>query len=166
MRGQLLLISLLTLSIMTPAQSQPIAASTSSMKILSFRLRPGQDLKEELDKLVQQQHIEAGAVLTCVGSLTDLTLRLANQDGPSRWQGHFEIVSLVGTLSTNGSHVHLSVSDSTGRTLGGHLLAGCKIYTTAEIVVGILPDVVYVREPDPTFGYKELVVKKKASKNK
>ncbi len=134
------------------------------MKTVSFRLRPGQDLKEELDKLVQQQRIEAGAVLTCVGSLTDLTLRLANQDGPSRWQGHFEIVSLVGTLSTSGSHIHLSVSDSTGRTLGGHLLAGCKIYTTAEIVVGILPDVVFTREPDPTFGYKELVVRKKKKK--
>lgn len=83
MRGQLLLISLLTLSIMTPAQSQSPATSAlesrtsesripdsriSTMKTLSFRLRPGQDLKEELDKLVQQQHIEAGAVLTCVGS--------------------------------------------------------------------------------------------------
>lgn len=164
MQGLLLFISLLTLSIMTAAQPQPTLAENSTMKTVSFRLRPGQDLKEELDKLVQQQRIEAGAVLTCVGSLTDLTLRLANQDGPSRWQGHFEIVSLVGTLSTSGSHIHLSVSDSTGRTLGGHLLAGCKIYTTAEIVVGILPDVVFTREPDPTFGYKELVVRKKKKK--
>ena len=165
MHGLLLLTSLLTLSIMTSAQPQPLPVENSAMKTLSFRLRPGQDLKDELDKLVWQQGIEAGAVLTCVGSLTDLTLRLANQDGPTRWQGHFEIVSLVGTLSTNGSHIHLSVSDSTGRTLGGHLLAGCKIYTTAEIVVGMLSDVVYTREPDPTFGYKELVVRKKKKKS-
>ncbi len=174
MHGLLLFITLLTLSIMAPASAQRIpdstsenqtpALSASAMKTLSFRLRPGQDLKEELDKLVQQQRIEAGAILTCVGSLTDLTLRLANQDGPSRWQGHFEIVSLVGTLSTNGSHIHLSVSDSTGRTLGGHLLTGCKIYTTAELVVGVLSDVVYTREPDPAFGYKELVVRRKSTK--
>lgn len=134
------------------------------MQTYSFRLRPGQDLKQELEAVVRQQRIEAGAILTCVGSLTDVTLRLANQEGPSVWRGHFEIVSLVGTLSTNGSHIHLSVSDSTGRTLGGHLLDGCKIYTTAEMVIGVMPDITYVREPDPTFGYRELVVRKKQKK--
>ncbi|KAB7730293.1 DUF296 domain-containing protein [Rudanella paleaurantiibacter] len=166
MRALLLLITLLSLPIMAHSQSSSVPVMASGMKTLSFRLRPGQDLKEELDKLVQQEGIEAGAVLTCVGSLTDLTLRLANQEGPSRWQGHFEIVSLVGTLSTGGSHLHLSVSDSTGRTLGGHLLPGCKIYTTAETVVGVLTDVAYTREPDPTFGYRELVVRKKAKPRK
>ncbi|CCH02118.1 hypothetical protein FAES_4118 [Fibrella aestuarina BUZ 2] len=146
------------------AQSTPKLATpmTSSMTTLSIRLRPGQDLKTELDKLVAQHRIEAGLVLTCVGSLTDVSLRLANQEGATAYHGHFEIVSLVGTLSTNGSHLHLAVSDSTGRTTGGHLMAGNIIYTTAEIVLGILPGVRYVREPDPTFGYRELVVKKKS----
>ncbi|GAB3893357.1 DNA-binding protein [Spirosoma agri] len=130
----------------------------------SFRLRPGQDLKKELDALVQRERIGAGALLTCVGSLTDVTLRLANQEGPTVWKGHFEIVSLVGTLSLNGSHIHMSVSDSTGRTLGGHLLEGCKIYTTAELVIGVMADLDYVRETDPAFGYKELVVKKRRKK--
>lgn len=164
MHVRLLLTILLVLSNMFSAQSQPPAVVHSGLKTVSFRLRPGQDLKEELDRVVQQGHIGAGAILTCVGSLTDLTLRLANQEGPSHWRGHFEIVSLMGTLSTNGSHIHLSASDSTGRTLGGHLLAGCRIYTTAEIVTGVLPDVVYTREPDPTYGYKELVVRKKKAK--
>ena len=97
-------------------------------------------------------------MLTCVGSLTMTTLRLANQEAASVYRGHFEIVSLVGTLSVNGSHLHLAVSDSTGRTIGGHLLDGCRVYTTAEIVLGELPEVEYRRETDPTFGYKELVV--------
>ncbi len=134
------------------------------MEAYSFRLIPGQDLKQELDNLISRQRIAAGAILTCVGSLTDVVLRLANQEGGTSYKGHFEIVSLVGTLSTNGSHIHLSVSDSTGRTLGGHLLEGCKIYTTAELVIGVFPDIIYTREPDPTFGYKELVVKKKQRK--
>lgn len=136
----------------------------SRMDTYTFRLRPGQDLKQQIDLFVREQRIEAGAVLTCVGSLTDLTLRLANQEKTTHWQGHFEIVSLVGTLSVNGSHLHLSASDSTGRTIGGHLMDGCKIYTTAEMVVGVLPDVVYTREPDPAFGYKELTVKRKRRK--
>jgi uncharacterized protein len=147
---------------MENAAAQPaVSAQSSSLTTLSFRLKPGQDLKLTLDELVKKHHIQAGTLLTCVGSLTDVALRLANQNEATLYRGHFEIVSLVGTLSTNGSHVHLSVSDSTGRTLGGHLMGGCKIYTTAEMVVGVLPDVVFTREPDPTFGYRELVVRKK-----
>lgn len=132
------------------------------MQTYTIRLRPGQDLKAELDAFVVAHRIEAGALLTCVGSLTDLSLRLANQDDPTNWQGHFEIVSLVGTLSTNGSHLHLSAADSTGRMLGGHLMAGCRIYTTAEVLIGVMPDLVYTREPDPMYGYRELVIRKKS----
>lgn len=144
-----------------PTSPVPIKGA---MQTYSFRLRPGQDLKHELHALVKQQRIEAGVIITCVGSLTDLTLRLANQEGPSHWRGHFEIVSLVGTLSTSGSHLHLSASDSTGRTLGGHLLNGCIVYTTAEIVIGVMSDLTYTREPDSVFGYRELVVRRKSKK--
>ncbi len=147
------------------AQARPnVPDGISSLKTISVRLLPGQDLKTELDRLVQAYQIQAGVLLTGVGSLTDVSLRLANQDGATVHRGHFEIVSLVGTLSVNGSHLHLAVSDSTGRTTGGHLMPGNLIYTTAELVIGILPDVVYTREPDPTFGYRELVIRQKKRK--
>ena len=134
------------------------AASTSTLKTYALRLRPGDDLRQALTAFAQAHHIRAGAMVTCVGSLTVATLRLANQEGPSVYRGHFEIVSLVGTLSVNGSHLHLAVSDSTGRTIGGHLLDGCRVYTTAEIVLSELAGLEFRREPDPTFGYQELVV--------
>ena len=131
---------------------------SSSVNTFALRLRPGEDLRQQLNAFVQAHHIRAGAVLTCVGSLTVAALRLANQDGPTEYRGHFEIVSLVGTLSVNGSHLHLAVADSTGRTIGGHLLDGCKVYTTAEIVLAELPALDFRREVDPTFGYRELEV--------
>jgi len=168
MRLFLLLLTCQCFVTMLNAQPQPssnhLPAITSTMQTYSVRLKPGQDLKKALEMIVQQERISAGALLTCVGSLTDVTLRLANQEAPSVWKGHFEIVSLVGILSVNGSHLHLSVSDSTGRTIGGHLLDGCTIYTTAELVIGVMPELIYAREPDPTFGYKELVVRKKQKK--
>ena len=146
----------------TSAQPRPnVPTGLSGLKTISVRLQPGQDLKTELENLVQTHQIQAGVVLTCVGSLTDVALRLANQDGATTYRGHFEIVSLVGTLSVSGNHVHLAVSDSTGRTTGGHLMPGNLIYTTAELVIGLLPDVVYTRETDPTFGYRELVIRQK-----
>lgn len=142
-----------------PIASAVSAAPASALKVHALRLRPGDDLRQQLTAFVQAQHILAGTLLTCVGSLTVATLRLANQDGPTVYQGHFEILSLVGTLSTNGSHLHLAIADSTGRTLGGHLLDGCRVYTTAEIVLGELPALEFRRETDPTFGYQELAVR-------
>ena len=152
-------LSLLATSVLAQTPAPVPAALHSTLKTYALRLRPGDDLRQQLTAFAQQNHILAGTLITCVGSLTVATLRLANQEGPSVYKGHFEIVSLVGTLSSNGSHLHLAVSDSTGRTIGGHLLDGCKVYTTAEIVLGELPQLEFRREKDDTFGYQELVVR-------
>ncbi|WP_259404427.1 PPC domain-containing DNA-binding protein [Hymenobacter sp. HSC-4F20] len=141
-----------------PASSVPSPAVSSTLRAYALRLKPGQDLRRELEAFAQAHHLRAAAVLTCVGSLTTTSLRLANQEGGTQYHGHFEIVSLVGTLSVNGSHLHLSVADSTGRTVGGHLLEGSIVYTTAELVLGELPELDFRREPDATYGYQELTV--------
>lgn len=127
----------------------------------AFRLKPGQDLKQSIDSFVKTKDIRAGWIATCVGSLTEYNIRFANQEKGYSDKGHFEIVSLVGTLSVSGSHVHLSISDSTGKTIGGHLLAGCKVYTTAEIVISEASDLIFTREKDGSTPWEELQIKKK-----
>ncbi len=127
----------------------------------AFRLKPGQDLKKSIDSFVKEKKITAGWINTCVGSLAEYNIRFANQEKGYSDKGHFEIVSLVGTLSVNGSHIHLSISDSTGKTIGGHLLDGCKIYTTAEIVITESNELVFIREKDGSTPWEELQVKKK-----
>jgi len=132
------------------------------MKHYTFRLKPGHDLFESLEMFVRENNIEAGCVLSGVGSLTRAVLRFANRDFYSEYEGHFEIVSLTGTVSVHGSHLHISISDGDGRTIGGHLVSGCKIYTTAEIVLAVFEDVAYKRELlENDSGYEELVVYKK-----
>jgi predicted DNA-binding protein with PD1-like motif len=91
------------------------------MKIFALRLKPNQDLKESLKNFVTSNNIEAGFILTTVGSLKQATLRFANQNDSKVLQDKFEIVSLVGTLSTHGIHLHISISDKDGKTIGGHL---------------------------------------------
>jgi predicted DNA-binding protein with PD1-like motif len=132
------------------------------MKIYTFRLKPGQDLFDSIQSFIVENNIEAGCVLSSVGSLTHATLRLANRGHYNEYKGHFEIVSITGTVSTNGSHIHVSISDGDGMTVGGHLVSGCKIYTTAEIVLAVFDDVIYKRELlENDSGYEELVVYKK-----
>ena len=129
------------------------------MKTYTFRLKPGQDLFDSVETFVADHNIEAGCILSSVGSLIYATLRLANRSFYNEYEGHFEIVSITGTVSTNGSHIHVSISDGDGVTIGGHLVSGCKIYTTAEIVIAEFDDVIYKRELlENDSGYEELVV--------
>lgn len=128
------------------------------MDCYTFRLRPGQDLLRSIQDYVSEHAVSAGCVLSGVGSLTQATLRLANQFEYNQYQGHFEIVAITGTVSTNGSHLHIAISDGEGHTTGGHLVPGCIIYTTAEIVLGVFPEIEYQRELCPDSGYAELVV--------
>lgn len=128
------------------------------MKSYALRLHPHQDLKMELDTFARVHALEAACVLACVGSLRRAVLRFANQSEASELEGKFEIVSLTGTLSKHGSHFHISISDGEGRTWGAHLLEGCLIYTTAEIVIAALPDVSFLRTFDSATGYDELYI--------
>jgi len=133
------------------------------MQSFTFRLKPGQDLFDSIEAFVADNKMEAGCVLSAVGSLTHVTLRLANRDTYNEYEGHFEIVSITGTVSTNGSHIHVSISNGDGVTIGGHLVSGCKIYTTVEIVLAGFDDVIYKRELlKNDSGYEELVVYKKS----
>lgn len=135
------------------------ALSSDSMIIHIFRLRPGDDLLESIRAFVHARHLHSAVILSAVGSLTDTSIRYANQPGAAHQTGHFEIVSITGTVEDGGEHVHLSVSDEKGITTGGHLLTGCKIYTTAEIVLGELKGVRFARETDKQgSGWDELKI--------
>jgi predicted DNA-binding protein with PD1-like motif len=130
-------------------------------KTHAFRLKPGKDLRKEISSFVKEHQIEAGWIASCVGSLTDYNIRFANQENGSRGSGHFEIVSLTGTVSVNGSHIHISISDSTGKTIGGHLLDENIVYTTAEIIIQESDEFVFTREKDGSTPWEELQVKKR-----
>jgi predicted DNA-binding protein with PD1-like motif len=128
------------------------------MQNYTFRLKAGQDLFDSIQAFVMEKQVMAGCILSGVGSLTYATLRLANREFTSEYDGYFEIVSITGTVSIHGSHLHISISDGDGTTIGGHFESGCKIYTTAEIVLLVFEDLVYKREFAEDSGYEELVV--------
>jgi predicted DNA-binding protein with PD1-like motif len=134
------------------------------MQNYTFRLKPGDDLFDSIQKFVLSKKIEAGCILSGVGSLTRAVLRLAGRDAYNEYFGYFEIVSITGTVSIQGSHLHISISDENGATIGGHLVSGCWIHTTAEIVLAVFDEVAYRRELlENDSGYEELVVYKKSN---
>ena len=128
------------------------------------RLIKGQDLKQEIENLTKENNIKAGVVLSSVGCLTKLTYRTSDGETVVTKEGHFEILSLNGTLSPDGSHLHISVSGKeNGKDVeecyGGHLKEGCIINTTCELVIESIDNYRFSREFDENTGYKELVIK-------
>lgn len=122
------------------------------------RLQENQDLKKEIIKLVNQNQITNGVISSSVGSLKKLNLRLASAKNFLTLEKDFEILSLNGTVSINGVHLHLTASDENGNSYGGHLIENNLINTTCELVISTIDEVHFDRLLDPTTGYKELVV--------
>lgn len=123
-----------------------------------FRLTKGSDLKKEIENYSVNNKI-SGVILCAVGCLSKLTIRLADGKSILEKEGMFEIVSVTGTLSEDGVHIHISVADELGNTIGGHLKDGCIVNTTSEIVLEIIENITFKREYDKNTGYSELVTK-------
>jgi len=133
------------------------------------RLLPGQDLKHELLVWAKENSWMAAVVVSSVGSLSEVRLRLANtQPGASAFlekKGPFEILSLNGTLSAQGLHMHLAVADSTGHCWGGHLVEGNRIYTTCELIIADCLDFQFARELDSHTGFRELTIRRPTNRS-
>ena len=133
------------------------------MRTLPIRLTPGQDLRAALEAAVLAQNCRAAFVLSGIGSLSTAGIRLAGADQPTRLMGEMEILTLSGTVAADSgktsSHVHMAISTSTGQVLGGHVAPGCIVLTTAEVLLALLPDWQFSREPDTQTGYDELVIR-------
>lgn len=133
------------------------------MKTFPIRLTPGQDLRTALEAAMQSQHCRAAFVLSGIGSLSTAGVRLAGAAQPERLTGEMEILTLSGTVAFDGvkssSHLHMAISTATGQVIGGHVAPGCIVRTTAEVLLALLPDWEFAREPDAATGYDELVVR-------
>jgi predicted DNA-binding protein with PD1-like motif len=105
------------------------------MIIYALRLQSGHDLQREIARFAAEHRIQTGFILTCVGSLERGAIRYAGQDMTTMLHTRLDIVALSGTLSPEGVHLHVAVSDRDGRTYGGHLQDGSIIDGSAEVVL-------------------------------
>lgn len=134
------------------------------MKTLPIRLSPGQDLRAALEEAVRAQGCRAAFVISGIGSLSDARIRFAGVDHAQLLSGDTEILSLSGTVGVDKdgrghSHLHMALSTATGAVFGGHVAPGCRVRTTAEVLLGLLPEWTFTRETDPVTGFPELVVR-------
>lgn len=129
------------------------------MQTEALRLPPDADLRAALDQTLRERGQSAGFVMAGMGSLKPTRLRLAGASESLRIDEDCELLTLSGSLSPDGSHLHASVSLPDGRVLGGHLLPGSIVRTTAELLIAWLPEHRFAREHDAATGYAELRIR-------
>ena len=128
------------------------------MSYRPLRLPPGVDLRGELERLAQAEPSCCGFVVCGIGSLESPVLRFADQDEGLVLAGPQEVISLAGSVSGDGAHLHLVVADAEGHTLGGHLCHGSRVRTTMEILLLYPEGWQLGRERDAATGHLELTV--------
>lgn len=119
-----------------------------------FKVNKGKDLLEELSDFCHDNQIKCG-IINGIGSLENATLAYFDQSKKKyekvQINKQTEILSLIGNVSImdnrSNVHAHLVLADKDGAILGGHLLAGCKVYL-AEVYIQELVGEPKVRKQD------------------
>lgn len=131
------------------------------MRLHTFRLAPGQELRSTVEDFCRDKNIQSAVIVTCVASIVDPKLRMAGAEPDNQdirdFNGDFEVVSLVGTIVGGDAHLHISCSDKQGKVIGGHLKSA-KVRFTAEVSIGEDEHATYTRQLDNETGFEELVV--------
>jgi predicted DNA-binding protein with PD1-like motif len=127
--------------------------------IKMLRLKPRADLKQSIKSFCEENAIQSGAILSAVGSLSSMNVRIADGRTSEQRRENMELISLSGTITDGHIHAHIAAINGKMEVFGGHLLNGCIVNTTMELVIGdYSEDYHNSREHDENTGYDELVV--------
>ena len=123
-----------------------------------FRLRRGADLYRSIRDYAVSHRLSAGCVACCVGCVSAARVRDAGGATVHALEEPLEIVSVTGTVSAVRCHIHIAFSREDLSTIGGHLMEGCTVNTTAEVVLCELDNYSFDAAFDNETGYEELLV--------
>jgi len=134
------------------------------MRTVCKRLHRGDDLLLSIRRIAAEESLRAAVVLSAVGCVSCARLRDASGVHIRELPEHFEIVSMTGTVSALRCHLHVALSREDLTTVGGHLVPGCIVNTTCELVLLEMDGVEYGEEPDTETGYDEIIFHRKGDK--
>jgi uncharacterized protein len=107
------------------------------MRAVPLHLEAGSDVRRSLEQLALE-HNAGGFVLSVVGNLSQAAFACPGKSAPTVLAGELEIITLQGTISPDGVHLHLSFSDASCQMWGGHLEHGTLVLRGADLLVGLL----------------------------
>ena len=104
-------------------------------------LSHGEDLLAAIENAATRAGVRSG-VFILIGALKKARFGFYLEEGrfePIEIERNLDITSCIGNLADEDGrlviHAHMTVSDSEGKVYGGHVLAGCRIWIRAELVI-------------------------------
>jgi hypothetical protein len=122
-------------------------------KVVFARLFEDEDLLEAITQAAEESQIEAG-FFVLIGTLKKATMGFFEKGRyqPIEMAEPLEIVSCLGNVSVKDNkpfvHAHIAVSNRRGKVFGGHVLPGCVIAATGELMLFEAMDIDLQRKPD------------------
>ena len=140
-------------------------------RVIAIRIKPGTDFLEGLYEICERHGIKNGLLLSCIGSLKDVQFcnpvemphRKAGYgygDG-MRLSGPIELDSATGVICHDDQgqrnlHIHVTLSDRSGKAYAGHLLEGATVLLNVDAVIGEIGGVEMLRRYDPEMEVPRL----------
>ncbi|MFW9862072.1 MAG: PPC domain-containing DNA-binding protein [Candidatus Thorarchaeota archaeon] len=116
---------------------------TTLKGVIISRMDPGDDILKTIERVASEHNVKSGQI-TLIGAVARAKLgyfdREAGQYKVFLIERDLEVVSGIGNISRLEDdsivvHTHLVVSDENGRCWGGHLMEGCEVSVTIELVI-------------------------------
>ena len=130
-----------------------IFSTKTTGRVVVARLEPGEDILKSIEKIIQTQSIISGH-LSLIGAVSKVHLGYFNREENTyrdfAVEEDLEIVSCVGNIAKHEKghivHAHLVASDANGKCYGGHLMEGCVVSVTIEVVITEFPKMARTRD--------------------
>ena len=142
--------------------------------IVAMRMPPGTDVFAGVIEMCEKYNIKDGVIISALGSWSKVTfcnpIDLPNgkkgYGDPIVFEGNYELTGLSGIICHEkdgkiSPHVHLTISDEQGNGYGGHLMPGCIVLLTTDIVIGSFSGIDMGRGFDEKLGVPIFSPKKK-----
>jgi predicted DNA-binding protein with PD1-like motif len=119
---------------------------------------PGEDVLGSIEVVAKKYDVKSGQ-LSLIGAVSKAKLGYFHR-GAAEYRDFtvnedVEVVSCIGDISTHEGnlvvHAHMIVADEVGKCWGGHLMAGCEVSVTIELVI-IETEIELIRRRDDMTG--------------
>jgi predicted DNA-binding protein with PD1-like motif len=134
-------------------------------EVLCVYMQPGEDFHECIEKVAEQKGIQAGAILSGIGTFDKARIHhIVDTEFPAtdkfvQIEGPVELCSVDGIIADYKPHMHCSMALRGGELFSGHLEPGCRVLYLAEVVIARLSGAELERDEHPEFGTPRLKVK-------
>ena len=153
-RAVFIALTFFCVSIEAQEKDLKIRSLTSGFdRIEIIQMKPGTDMLEGLNTVIEEKKIKNAVILAGIGSVTDYHYHVVSdrnlppaQEFPKASVA-MDLVSVQGYILNGRVHAHISLSDENSM-VGGHLEKGTKALTFFVITIGILPDSLDIKNLD------------------